>query len=325
MGKDFLCGTLFDHTARVHNDNVVRHFGNNAEVVGDQHNGGVDLILQAAQQVQNLCLDGNIQRGGRLVRDDDLGVAGQRHGDHNALTHTAGQLVGVHLIHAVAVGNAYGFQHLDGALLDVLLALALALVQGNDLVDLGADAEHRVQAGHRLLEDHRNIVAAQTLHLFGGGLGNVIRLAVAEVQTDGTLHDLTLRALQQLHQRQAGDGLAAAGLADDADGLADGDFKGNTVHALDHAGIGEKVGVQVVELHRIGGVLHLGNVFRLRHIAALALLFVPVGNAAVFLGDTPRFFSGKIPFLFLSHRVFLLSISVSSWGQRRRADRHPQS
>lgn len=45
----------------------------------------------------------------------------------------------------------------------ILLRLALALVQGDDLVDLGTDAEHRVQARHGLLEDHRDIVAAQAI------------------------------------------------------------------------------------------------------------------------------------------------------------------
>ena len=233
--------------------------------------------------------------------------------------------MGVHRVDTLTVGNADHLQHFNGALLDVLFCLALALVQGNDLFDLCADAEHRVQARHRLLEDHRDIVAAQALHLVGRGLGNVVGLVIAEVQTNLAFDDLPLGALQQLHQGKARDRLAAAGLTDDADGLADGHFKRNAVDALDDAGVGEEIGVQVIELHRVGGVLHLGGVLTLGHIAALAALLVLVGDAAVFLGDTPRFFSGKIPFLFLSHRVFLLSISVSSWGQRRRADRHPQS
>ena len=281
----------------------------------DEHDGRIDAVLQAAQQVEDLCLDRHVQRGGRLVGNDDLRIAGQRHGDHDALAHTAGQLVGVHRVDGLAVG----------ALLDVLLRLALALVQGDDLVDLGTDAEHRVQARHRLLEDHRDIVAAQTLHLVRRSLGNVVGLVIAEVQPDGTLDDLALGALQKLHQGQAGDRLAAAGLADDADGLADGHFKRDAVDALDDAGVGEEVGVQVIELHRVGGVLHLGGVLGLGHVAALAALFVLVRDAAVFLGDTPRLFGGKVSVLIFSHRVFLLPISVSSWGQTHRADRRPQS
>ena len=233
--------------------------------------------------------------------------------------------MGVHRVDALAVGDADHLEHLNRALLDVLLRLALALVQGDDLVDLGTDAEHRVQARHGLLEDHRDIVAAQALHLVRRGLGNVVGLVIAEVQPDGTLDDLALGALQKLHQGQAGDGLAAAGLADDADGLADGHFKRDAVDALDDAGVGEEVGVQVIELHRVGGVLHLGGVLGLWHVAALAALLVLVRDAAVFLGDTPRLFGGKVSVLIFSHRVFLLPISVSSWGQTHRADRRPQS
>ena len=44
---------------------------------------------------QDLHLDHHVQRGGRLVRDDQPGVAGQRHGDHHALPLTARQLMGV--------------------------------------------------------------------------------------------------------------------------------------------------------------------------------------------------------------------------------------
>ena len=293
--------------------------------MGDEHDGGVNAVLQVAQQVQNLGLDGHVQRGSRLVGNDDLGVAGQGHGDHDALAHTAGQLVRVHLVDAVAVGDANGLQHLDGALLDVLLGLAFTLVQGDDLVDLGADAEYRVQTGHRLLEDHRDIVAAQALHLIGGGLGDVVSLAAAQVQADLAIHDLALGALQQLHQGQAGNGLTAAGLTHDADRLADGHLEGDAVNAFDHAGIGEEVGVQVIELDRVFLIVHLDRVLALRHVAALAFFLVLIGNAAVFFGDTPRLFGGKVSVLFFSHRVFLLPISVSSWGQRRRADRHPQS
>ena len=39
-----------------------------------------------------------------------------------------------------------------------------ALVQPHALGDLLADGEHRVQARHRLLEDHRQLVAAQCAH-----------------------------------------------------------------------------------------------------------------------------------------------------------------
>ena len=62
-------------------------------VIDDQR--GVELALQVAHQVEDLRLHGDVQRGGRLVGDQQLGVAGQRHGDHRALAHAAGELVRV--------------------------------------------------------------------------------------------------------------------------------------------------------------------------------------------------------------------------------------
>ena len=51
--------------------------------------------LQVGEQVEDLRLDGDVERGGRLVGDQQLRVVGQRHRDHGALPHAAGELVRV--------------------------------------------------------------------------------------------------------------------------------------------------------------------------------------------------------------------------------------
>ena len=51
------------------------------------------LLLQLAHQIEDLRLDGDVERGGRLVGDQELGIAGERHRDHHALAHAAGELV----------------------------------------------------------------------------------------------------------------------------------------------------------------------------------------------------------------------------------------
>ena len=50
-------------------------------------------VLQVAHQVEDLRLDGHVERRGRLVGDQQLRVAGQRHRDHHPLAHAAGELV----------------------------------------------------------------------------------------------------------------------------------------------------------------------------------------------------------------------------------------
>ena len=53
-----------------------------------------ELLFQVHHQLQDLGLDGHVERGGRLIGNQH-GVAGQRHGDHGALAHAAGELVGI--------------------------------------------------------------------------------------------------------------------------------------------------------------------------------------------------------------------------------------
>ena len=50
---------------------------------------------ERAQQVEDLRLDGDVQRSGRLVGDQQLRLAGERHRDHRTLAHPAGELVRV--------------------------------------------------------------------------------------------------------------------------------------------------------------------------------------------------------------------------------------
>jgi hypothetical protein len=54
---------------------------------------GAVLPLQLSHQLQHLRLHGDVERRRRLVGDQHLGAAGQRHGDHHPLAHAAGQLV----------------------------------------------------------------------------------------------------------------------------------------------------------------------------------------------------------------------------------------
>ena len=48
--------------------------------------------LRVAHQLQNLRLDGHVQGGGGLVRDQHRRLAGQRHRDHHPLSQAAAEL-----------------------------------------------------------------------------------------------------------------------------------------------------------------------------------------------------------------------------------------
>jgi len=61
--------------------------------VGDEQISQVELLLQILQQVQHLRLDGHVERGHRLVADDQLRLERQSPGDADPLPLSAGELV----------------------------------------------------------------------------------------------------------------------------------------------------------------------------------------------------------------------------------------
>ena len=63
-------------------------------------------LAQRAQQLEDLVLDRHVERGRRLVAQDQPRVAGQRDGDHHALAQAAGQLVRVRPRAPRGVGDA---------------------------------------------------------------------------------------------------------------------------------------------------------------------------------------------------------------------------
>ena len=121
-------------------------------------------VLQLAHQVEDLRLDGHIQRGGGLVGDQDLWIARQRHGDHDALAHAAGELVriGVHAT-SPARGCARGAASRSPG--PSASRRDSPRCKRDRLADLTPHREQRIERGHRLLKDHRDVVAADALHL----------------------------------------------------------------------------------------------------------------------------------------------------------------
>jgi hypothetical protein len=62
---------LLDHLAGVHHDDAPRDLGDHPEVVGDHHDRGAEALLEVGEQLEDLRLDRDVERGRRLVGDDD--------------------------------------------------------------------------------------------------------------------------------------------------------------------------------------------------------------------------------------------------------------
>ena len=72
-----------DHAAPLHHRDAVGDLGDHAEVVGDEQHGGRVPALQVLDQPQDLRLGRDVERGRRLVGDQQHGLEHQRHRDHD--------------------------------------------------------------------------------------------------------------------------------------------------------------------------------------------------------------------------------------------------
>ena len=189
------------------------------EVVGDEQVRRAELLLKVGEKVEDLCLNRDIEGGDGLVADDQLRAQGEGAGDADTLALTAGELVRV----AVDVLGVEAHDVEKGRdVADALLPLGHEAVDDERLGDDLADGHARVERGVRVLEDVLH-VAAHRLEFLLLHLGHVVT----------TEEDGSRGWGREAHDAAAGRRLAAAGLADEAEGLAGIDVKAHVLDGLD--------------------------------------------------------------------------------------------
>ena len=72
-------------------------------------------VWRLPEHVEHLGLDRDVERGGRLVGDQQLRRVGDRHRDHRPLAHPAGELVGVVARPRARLRDADGLEQRGGA------------------------------------------------------------------------------------------------------------------------------------------------------------------------------------------------------------------
>jgi hypothetical protein len=245
---DEQCARLagLDDVARLQHHHPVGDLGDHAHVVGDQHDRRTGPVADPAQQPQDLRLHRDVERGGRLVGEQQLRLVGERQGQHHALFLSARQLVRVVAEPVLGVGDLDLPQQLEAALAH--RAARGGPMGAQRLLELPADGAHRVERGVRLLEDHRDPAAPDVVELPLGELQEVV--AVVPDRSGGAS-----AGRQQAEDRPRGHRLAGAGLTDQGEHLTRTDPHG---HVLDGgAGVGERDG-QAIDLEKGGGVRHDG-------------------------------------------------------------------
>ena len=77
MIENLLSLSHFHDLAKIHDCDPVADIIDSAKSMTYKQKGQSELLLQAAQQVQDLCLDGYVQGTDRLITDDKLRIQGK--------------------------------------------------------------------------------------------------------------------------------------------------------------------------------------------------------------------------------------------------------
>ena len=164
IGEQRLDRRLLDHLAGIHHHDALRVLGDHAHGVGDQHDRHAEPRLHLGQQLEDLRLDRDVERGGRLVGDQQLracrpapwrssraGACRRRTGaDSRARGAAAFGICTSRSISTARVHRRPARQ---------------PCVRAQRLGDLLADRVDRVERGHRLLEHHADLARADLVHL----------------------------------------------------------------------------------------------------------------------------------------------------------------
>ena len=148
-----------DRLARIHDGDAVAGLEDQAEIVRDVDHRGAEFRGDLLDQLDDAGLDRDVERGGRLVEQQQLRVRKQRHGDDDALLLAAGDLVRIGAHDALRDRAGARCASICARALERLL-LRDAVMVDRHLGELLADGHRRVQRGHRLLIDHGDLRAA---------------------------------------------------------------------------------------------------------------------------------------------------------------------
>jgi hypothetical protein len=234
---------FLDDTPEVHDSHAVGNLSYNAEVVGDKKKRHAEISLQLTEEREQIRLGRHVQRRRWLIGDQQARAAHESHGDNRSLPHAARKFERIAVEPVSGAGDADAAQHVDSA--------SRGLLRGNRLVDaerlddLAPDGVDGTERCHGLLENHRDFLTSDGPNAGPSGweVREVDGGSIRPAKHDFPIYDAT--GLADKSQNRTGhDGLSAARLADDADGLAGLNRQRYAVHGPHSALVGEELRLQ---------------------------------------------------------------------------------
>ena len=98
--------------------------------MGDEEHARAHIFLQLIEQHEHLLLNGHIQRGRWLIRDQQTRLDCHDHGDHDSLPKTSGKLKGKLPHPVLGVGNANLLKVFHSRVICLFLAHSLVNDEG---------------------------------------------------------------------------------------------------------------------------------------------------------------------------------------------------
>ena len=135
----------------MHHRDAVGHFGDDTEIVRNQQQRQVIARPQLPQQIEDLRLDCDVKRRGRLVCNHQRRMARERDRYHHALTHSPRQLMRIVTQPPPGIRNVHRVQQLRRAVPGC--GPVGTAVHGDGFGDLIAHAHDRVERRHRFLKN----------------------------------------------------------------------------------------------------------------------------------------------------------------------------
>ena len=152
-----------DDLAQIHHGDAVTDVLDDREIMRHEEIGETKFFLQILEQIDDLRLDRDIERGDRLVADDEARIDGQRAGDADALPLPARELMRI-AFHRV--GSQPDLREDRNHSILQLAARRDAVIRKR-LADDRADRETRIKRGTGVLENELQFapIRAQALGL----------------------------------------------------------------------------------------------------------------------------------------------------------------
>ncbi|MPM20519.1 hypothetical protein SDC9_66949 [bioreactor metagenome] len=231
----------FHNAAQIHHADAVADMPHHVKIVGNEQIGELQVPLKPHEKVENLRLNGDVQRGDRLVRHHEARLADQRAGNTDALPLPARKLVRVAL--QLFLRQSHGVSHPGNRLVQLRPGVAGEMgVQR--LLQQSPHRHARIQGGVGILKDKLHVPPLLPQHF-----------PVQRAEIVAPKINIPGGRLDEPQQRAPRGGFSAAGFTHQGEGFLFINLKAHVLHGMhmahgapDDAALDGKIGPQVLNL-----------------------------------------------------------------------------